>query len=44
MVCTTRGIMEVKDVATGEFDAMGVVPGADALLSLRTLKIELKKH
>lgn len=44
MVCTTRNIMEVTDVATGEFDPMNVVSGAEALLSLRTLKIQLNKY
>ena len=41
MVCTTRNIMEIKDVATGEFDSHGSVSGADALLSIRTLKSQL---
>lgn len=44
MVCTTRGIMEVKDVSTGEFDPNGNVPGADALLSIRILKSQLEKY
>ncbi len=41
MVCTTRNIMETKDVATGEFDPQGAVSGADSLLSIRTLKSQL---
>lgn len=41
MVCTTRGILQVKDAATGEFDPLGRVSGADALLSIRTLKTQL---
>jgi Flp pilus assembly protein TadD len=41
MVCTTRNIMETKDVSTGEFDPQGAVSGADSLLSIRTLKSQL---
>ena len=37
MVSTTRGIMQTKDMATGEFDPMGSVSGADALLIIRRL-------
>ncbi len=37
MVSTTRGIMETKDLTTGEFDPMGSVSGADALLIIRKL-------
>jgi tetratricopeptide (TPR) repeat protein len=44
MVCTTRGIMSAKDAGTGEFDAAGNIPGADALLSIRTLKAQLSKY
>ncbi len=44
MVCTTRNIMEVKEVRSGEFGPHGVVPGSDALLSLRALKTQLKKY
>jgi hypothetical protein len=29
--------METKDMATGEFDSMGSVSGADALLIIRRL-------
>jgi tetratricopeptide (TPR) repeat protein len=43
MVCTTRGIMETKDLATGEFDPMGSVSGADALLIIRKLESLLKR-
>lgn len=41
MTCTTRGIMTAKDVRTGAFDPMGLISGADALLSIRTLKPQL---
>jgi hypothetical protein len=41
MVCTTRNILEVKDVSTGEFDPKGSVSGAVSLLSIRTLKSQL---
>jgi len=41
MICTTRGIMVAKDLATGEFDAIGPVSGADALLSIRMLKSQI---
>ncbi len=44
MVCTTRNIMVVKDVGNGEFGPQGLVSGADALLSLRTLKTQLQKY
>jgi len=42
MVMTSRGIMEAKDLSTGEFAAMGTVSGADALLIIRKLKDELR--
>ncbi|MEW5736254.1 MAG: S-layer homology domain-containing protein [Thermodesulfobacteriota bacterium] len=42
MVCTSRNLMAAKDLATGEFDPMGPVSGADALLSIRALKTLLK--
>ena len=42
MVCTTRDIMTVADVRTGEFRPMGNVSGADALLAIRELKEQLK--
>ncbi len=38
MVCTTRGIMETRDMTTGEFDPMGSVSGTDALLIIRRLQ------
>ena len=41
MVCTTRNILETKDVATGEFAPMEPVSGAEALLSIRALKTQL---
>ena len=41
MICTTRGIMVAKDLATGEFDPTGPVSGADALLSIHLLKSQL---
>jgi tetratricopeptide (TPR) repeat protein len=44
MLCTTRGIMAAKDLKSGEFDAMGNVSGAEALLSLRVLKTQLQKY
>jgi hypothetical protein len=42
MVVTSRGIMEAKDITTGEFAPMGPVAGADALLMIRKIKEELK--
>ena len=42
MVVTSRGIMEAKDLSTGEFAPLGPVPGVDALLVIRKLKEELK--
>ena len=42
MVCTSRGIMEAKDMSTGEFGPRGTVSGADALLIIRKLKDELR--
>jgi len=44
MVCTTRGILEPKDIGTGEFDPMGVISGADALLGIRALKTQIQKY
>ncbi|MCP4158801.1 MAG: tetratricopeptide repeat protein [Deltaproteobacteria bacterium] len=43
MLCTSRGIMEVKDVGSGEFDSQGTISGAEALYSLHILKVQLKK-
>ena len=42
MVVTSRGVMEAKDLTTGEFAPMGTVSGADALLIIRKLKDELR--
>jgi tetratricopeptide (TPR) repeat protein len=42
MVTTSRGIMEAKDLTTGEFGPMGTVSGADALLIIRRVKDELR--
>ncbi|UCG13853.1 MAG: S-layer homology domain-containing protein [Deltaproteobacteria bacterium] len=42
MVCTSRGIMTPIDVRTGEFQPLGTVSGADALLAIRVLKEQLK--
>lgn len=42
MVMTSRGVMEAKDLSTGEFAPMGTVSGADALLIIRKLKDELR--
>ncbi len=42
MVVTSRGIMQAKDLTSGEFGAMGPVPGVDALLIIRKIKEELK--
>jgi len=41
MTCTTRGIMAAKDLSTGEFDPMGPVSGAEAVLGIRALKSQL---
>ena len=42
MTLTTRGIMEVKDITSGEFAPLGPVSGVDALLIIRKFKEELK--
>jgi Tfp pilus assembly protein PilF len=42
MVVTSRGVMEAKDLTTGEFAPLGPVSGADALLIIRKLKDELR--
>jgi len=42
MVVTSRGIMEAKDITTGEFAPLNAVPGVDALLVIRKIKEELK--
>lgn len=41
MVCTTRGILQA-DIASGEFNSMGTVSGADALLAIRILKSQIE--
>jgi tetratricopeptide (TPR) repeat protein len=42
MVVTSRGIMETKDMVTGEFAPRQTVGGADALLAIRKLREELR--
>jgi hypothetical protein len=42
MVVTSRGIMEAKDLSSGEFAPLSPVPGVDALLIIRKIKEELK--
>ncbi len=42
MAMTSRGVMEAKDLSTGEFAPDGTVSGADALLIIRKLKDELR--
>ncbi len=42
MVVTSRGVMEAKDLTTGEFAPSSPVSGADALLIIRKLKDELR--
>ena len=42
MVVTSHGIMEAKDMTTGEFAPLSPVAGVDALLIIRKLKDELK--
>jgi hypothetical protein len=42
MAVTSRGIMEAKDMTTGEFAALSPVAGVDALLIIRKFKDELK--
>jgi len=41
MLCTTRGLMVAKNLMTGEFDPMGPISGADALLAIRVLKSQI---
>jgi Tfp pilus assembly protein PilF len=41
MVVTSRGIMEAKDMTSGEFAPFSPVPGVDALLIIRKIKQEL---
>ncbi len=42
MVVTSRGIMEAKNITTGEFAPLSPVAGVDALLIIRKIKEELK--
>ncbi|MGA2525234.1 MAG: S-layer homology domain-containing protein [Smithellaceae bacterium] len=42
MVVTSRGIMEAKDMTSGEFAPLSPVAGVDALLIIRKIKEELK--
>lgn len=42
MVVTSRGIMQAKDMTTGEFAPVKSVAGVDALLIIRKVKEELK--
>jgi hypothetical protein len=42
MVVTSRGLMEAKDMVSGEFSPMGPVGGADALLVIRKMREELR--
>ena len=42
MAVTSRGIMEVKDSATGSFAPLGPLSGADALLVIRNMRSELR--
>lgn len=42
MVVTSRGIMESRDITTGEFAPLAPVAGVDALLIIRKIKEELK--
>jgi hypothetical protein len=41
MVVTSRGIMEAKDMTSGEFAPLNPVSGVDALLIIRKIKQEL---
>ena len=42
MLVTTRGIIKVKNLTTGEFSPLGAVSGVDALLIIRELRNELR--
>ncbi|MCX5851214.1 MAG: hypothetical protein NT072_04055 [Deltaproteobacteria bacterium] len=42
MVVTTRGIMEMRGLTSGEFGPLATVAGADALLVTKNIKEELK--
>lgn len=41
MAVTSRGLMEAKDMTSGEFAPLNPVPGVDALLIIRKIKQEL---
>ena len=43
MVCITRNIMETAEPAVGAFNPQGLISGAESLLSIRQMKIQLKK-
>ncbi|MDI6795476.1 MAG: S-layer homology domain-containing protein [Desulfatibacillaceae bacterium] len=43
MICTSRNLMTPKDLATNEFDPLGPMSGADALLGIRNLESLLKR-
>jgi tetratricopeptide (TPR) repeat protein len=42
MVATSRGLMEVRDITSGEFAPHAPVAGADALLVIRKMREELR--
>jgi tetratricopeptide (TPR) repeat protein len=42
MVATSRGLMEVRDITSGEFAPLAPVGGADALLVIRKMREELR--
>lgn len=43
MVVTARGLMQTRDIETAEFEPLGSVDGADALLSIRALKTQIRR-
>jgi tetratricopeptide (TPR) repeat protein len=43
MICTSRNLMTPKNLATNEFDPLGLMSGADALLGIRNLESLLKR-
>ena len=44
MVCVSRGILQIVDIETGEFNPEGSVSGAEALLAVRTLKEKIRVY
>lgn len=44
MVCATQGIMGARDILSCNFDPMGAISGADALIIIRQLKQKLTLH